>query len=111
MTDNDFLNYSDRLFAYLDNQIDILNLAIDSLHTGNVLTLEEEGSGEKIIINRHIPKQELWIASKGGGYHFSFNGENWIAQKDGCEFFAVLSKIISELLGQDVEICGSSDLI
>ena len=104
MTESEFLNYSDRLFAYLDKQIEILELDIDSQHTGNVLTLECDDTGEKIIINRHTPNQELWIASKSGGYHFSFDGTAWRAQKDGSEFFAVLNEVMGGLLGQNVEI-------
>lgn len=104
MTESEFLNYSDRLFAYLDKQIEVLELDIDSQHTGNVLTLECDDTGEKIIINRHTPNQELWIASKTGGYHFSFDGKAWRAQKDGSEFFAILNDVLSTLTDQTVNI-------
>ena len=72
MTESEFLQHSDGLFAYIEDQID-----------------------EQIIVNRHTPNQELWIAAKSGGYHFAEQGGRWLATRDGREFFAVLSEALS----------------
>ena len=28
------------------------------------------GDGGKIIVNRHVPNREIWVAARSGGFHF-----------------------------------------
>ncbi len=106
MTESEFLNYSDQLFAHIDNQIDDLDLDVDCQSSGNVLTLEIDDSGEQIIINRHTPNQELWIAAKSGGFHFSHKDGQWLATRDNAEFFATLNEVLSTALNGQVSIAA-----
>jgi len=66
-----------------------------------VLELEFEG-GSKIIVNRHGPAREIWVAARSGGYHFRFDGERWVNTRDGDELFAALSRCVSEQSGSPV---------
>ena len=86
MTESEFLQHSDGLLAYIEDQIDEQGLDFDCQRSGNVLTIEAD-DGTQIIVNRHTPNQELWIAAKKGG--------RWLATRDGREFFAVLSEALS----------------
>jgi CyaY protein len=63
-----------------------------------VLELEFE-DGSKIIVNRHGPAREIWVAAKSGGYHFRFDGARWVNTRDGDELFAALSRYVSEQSG------------
>ena len=75
MTESEFLQHSDGLFAYIEDQIDEQGLDFDCQRSGNVLTIEAD-DGTQIIVNRHTPNQELWIAAKSGGYHFTKQGDD-----------------------------------
>ena len=66
-----------------------------------VLELEFEDGG-KIIVNRHGPAREIWVAARSGGYHFRFAGERWVNTRDGDELFAALSRYVSEQSGSPV---------
>ncbi len=66
-----------------------------------VLEIEFE-DGSKIIVNRHGPAREIWIAAKSGGLHFRFDGTHWVNTRDGSEIFAALSKLVSQQSGQPV---------
>ena len=66
-----------------------------------VLELEFE-DGSKIIVNRHGPAREIWVAAKSGGYHFRFDRERWVNTRDGDELFAALSRYVSEQSGSPV---------
>ena len=103
MTESEFLQHSDQLFAYIEDQIDEWGLDCDCLLSGNVLTLEAD-DGTQIIVNRHTPNQELWIAAKSGGYHFQYKNGAWLASRDGSEFYTVLSQTLSDLLGVSVTV-------
>jgi len=94
MNETEFLRYSDQLFAHIEDQLDQCGADFDCEHNGNVLTIEAD-NGTQIIVNRHTPNQELWIAAKSGGYHFAEQGGRWLATRDGREFFAVLSEALS----------------
>ena len=103
MNETEFVTLSENIFDYIDDYvIDHFN-AFDTEKSGNVLTLEHE-DGAQIIINRHAANQELWIAAKSGGYHFQYNDGAWLASRDGSEFYAVLSQVLGELLGEKVTV-------
>ena len=101
MTETEFLQHSDTLFAHIENELDAYDF--DCLYSGNVLTIEAE-NGTQIIVNRHTPNQELWIAAKSGGYHFAYQNGAWLATRDQSEFFAVLNEALSAALGERVVI-------
>lgn len=101
MTETEFLQYSDALFLHIEDALD--DYDFDCIRAGNVLTLEAE-SGAQIIVNRHTPNQELWIAAKSGGYHFSHQNGQWLSTRDKSEFFAVLSEALSAVAGEEIVI-------
>ena len=103
MTESEFLQHSDALFADIEDQIDEGGWDFDCQFSGNVLTLEAD-DGSQIIVNRHTPNQELWIAAKSGGYHFAERDGHWLATRDGSEFFTVLSEALSAAAGEEVVI-------
>lgn len=63
---------------------------IDPQRTGGLLELSFP-DGSKIVVNTQPPLQELWLAARGGGYHFRCEAGRWVDTKDGGEFFARLS--------------------
>jgi CyaY protein len=64
---------------------------IDPQRTGGLLELSFPG-GSKIVLNTQPPLQELWLASRDGGFHFKLVDGRWHDTKDGREFFEVLSR-------------------
>lgn len=103
MTESEFLQHSDALFAYIEDEIDNAGWDFDCQRSGNVLTIEAE-DGTQVVLNRHTPNRELWIAAKSGGYHFAEQGGRWLATRDGRAFFAVLSEVLSAACGETVDI-------
>lgn len=103
MTETEFLQHSDALFAHIEDALDAYDF--DVMWAGNVLTIEAD-DGTQIIVNRHTPNQELWIAAKSGGYHFAHCDGAWLAARDGSEFFAVLNEVLSVASGETVSIAA-----
>jgi CyaY protein len=75
---------------------------IDAQRTGGLLELSLPG-GSKIIINTQPPLQELWLAAKGGGFHYKWDGQCWRDTRDGSEFMAALSQHASAQAGQALQ--------
>ena len=103
MTESEFIRHTEMLFAHIEDQIDENGCDFDCQPAGNVLTIEAD-DGTQIIVNRHTPNQELWIAAKSGGYHFAEKDGLWLATRDGSEFFAVLNQVLSDAAGEAVTI-------
>ena len=64
---------------------------IDAQRTGGLLELSFP-NGSKIVINTQPPLCELWLAAKGGGWHFKHVAGQWLDSREGGEFFAMLSR-------------------
>ena len=72
---------------------------IDSQRTGGLLELTFPNAS-KIIINTQPPLHEVWLAARGGGFHYRWTAGGWTDTRDGSEFFAALSAHASSQAGQ-----------
>ncbi|WP_299798178.1 iron donor protein CyaY [uncultured Shewanella sp.] len=89
MTDSEFHQLADEMFQAIDTAIeqaiDEQDADIDIDASGNVLQLEFPDTS-KIVINKQEPLHQIWVATKFGGYHFSFVEGQWIDERNGGEF-------------------------
>ncbi len=70
---------------------------IDTHRTGGLLELSLPDRS-KIVINTQPPLQEIWLAARAGGYHFRWVEGRWL-EREGREFFALLSELASQQAG------------
>lgn len=83
-------------------QDDIID--IDCARTGDMLTLTLPNRSQ-IIINLQPPLQELWIAARAGGFHFSWQGDGrWLDGRSGQSFIAVLQASLAEQAGAQLTL-------
>jgi CyaY protein len=107
LTDSEFHLRSQTVLAAIEAaldrwlQDDVID--IDGQRTGGLLELSIPGGG-KIVVNTQPPLHELWLAARKGGYHFRWVGDRWVDSREGGEFFAVLSREISEQAGRTLSI-------
>ena len=85
--------------ATVDGWLDADVIDIDSQRMGGLLELHFPG-GSKIIINLQPPLHEIWLAAKGGGFHYRWSAGRWLDTRDDSEFLAVLSAHASLQAGQ-----------
>ena len=83
----------------VDGWLDADVIDIDTQRTGGLLELHFPG-GSKIIINLQPPLHEIWLAAKGGGFHYRWHAGQWLDTRDNSEFLAVLSAHASLQAGQ-----------
>ncbi|MBE9610160.1 iron donor protein CyaY [Chitinilyticum piscinae] len=106
MTEGEFLVLTDAVFARIETCLDEQDLDIDSLRAGNVLELECD-DGSKVIVNRHTPNQELWLAARNGGFHYRWQAGRWCSTRGEGEFFADLSAALSLHAGEPVVVSAA----
>ena len=89
----------DGIEALIDHWLDEDVIDIDSHRSGGLLELSLPNRS-KLILNTQPPLQELWLAARGGGFHFRFCNGAWLDTKTSAEFHAVLSREASAQAGQ-----------
>ncbi|MGA7181592.1 MAG: iron donor protein CyaY [Thiobacillaceae bacterium] len=63
-----------------------------------ILEIEFE-DGSKIVINRHNPAQEIWVAARSGGFHFRPTGGIWKDSRDSEDLYVKLARLIAQQSG------------
>ena len=97
---------ADAELARLESLLDACDAAFDyEVKPGGVLELEFD-NGTKIIVNRHTAAREIWLAAKSGGFHFRPAEGRWVGTRDGADFYAVLSRCMSEQAGEAISLAG-----
>jgi CyaY protein len=102
LNDADYHRESHAMLARIEAQVDRWLqddvIDIDTHRTGGLLELAFP-NGSKIIINTQPPLHELWLAARGGGFHYRWGGASWVDTRNGSEFLAALSQHASAQAG------------
>ena len=108
MTESEFNQKVDDILIQIEDAIDQSGADIDYDSAGGVLTLTFEDDS-KIIINRQTPLKQIWLATRGGGFHFDYNTEKnqWQLENDTLEFFDALSQHSSAQAGTNIELLAN----
>ncbi len=101
MTESEFNEVADAVFARIEQAIDASAADIDYDSNGAVMQIEFEDGG-KLIVNRHAPNQEIWLAAKSGGFHFAYRDGNWVSRRDGSELYAKLGELVRMGSGEEI---------
>lgn len=103
LSDSEYQHLSGEALARIEGTIDRWLqddvIDIDAQRTGGLLELSLP-DGSKLIVNTQPPLRELWLAARGGGFHFRHVDGAWRDTRDGVEFFQRLSEAASVQSGQ-----------
>ena len=89
--------------AALDDAIDASDTDLDWSLNDGVLTIDCGRDG-KLIVNRHVPNREIWVAAKSGGFHFRGTGGAWRDSRAGEELGAALGRLLRDQAGLTVDL-------
>ncbi len=96
------MSQAESLLKAIEAACDRLNEAtdadIDNQRSGGMVTLVFANRSQ-IVINLQKPLHEVWMAAKAGGFHYQFDGKQWMDSKGSGEFFAALSRCASAQAG------------
>ncbi len=95
MTDLEFMDRAESVLKSIESSCDHFNdqtdVDIDNQRVGGMITLTFENRSQ-IVVNLQKPLHEIWLAARSGGYHFKYEGGQWVDTKGQGEFFATLSR-------------------
>jgi CyaY protein len=105
MSDAEYHRLTGELLASIEATADRLLqddvVDIDTQRTGGLLELTFPDRS-KIVVNTQPPLHEVWLAARGGGFHYRYVQGAWRDTRDGSEFFDALSRHASAQAGKAV---------
>ena len=101
MSETQFNETVDAVLLAIEQQLEVAGSDIDCETAAGILTLEFD-DGSKIIINRQTPNREIWVAARGGGFHFREVGSNWVDTRGGPALHERLRLAVREQGGDDI---------
>ena len=107
ITESEFVAAADRTLAAVGEALDAALATSDadidwSLNDG-ILEIDCGGGG-KLIVNRHVPNREIWVAARSGGFHFRPKEGRWRDTRSGDELAAALAALLRVQGGLTMEL-------
>jgi CyaY protein len=102
MTPSEFDSLADAMLERIARTVEESGADCDCEPKGSGVLELEFADGTRIVVNRHSAARQIWVAARSGGYHFRWNGSDWVDTREGGELLAALSKLVSEQSGRAV---------
>lgn len=103
MNDSEFHQIVDNYLMLIESALDEAMVDFDYETSSGVLKLAFSDRSQ-IIINRQEPLHQIWVATKFDGHHFELLKGQWIDNRTGAEFFALVTNAIERQSGELIEI-------
>jgi CyaY protein len=102
MTPSEFDSLADAMLERIARAVEESGANCDCESKGSGVLELEFADGSRVVVNRHSAARQIWVAAKSGGYHFRWNGSDWVGTREDGELLAALSKLVSEQSGEAV---------
>ncbi len=106
-TDSVFIANADATLAAIGRALDAALEASDadadwSLNDG-ILEIDCDEGG-KLIVNRHVPNREIWVAARSGGFHFRAEAGRWLDTRSAQDLPTTLTRLLREQAGITIDL-------
>ncbi len=106
-TESEFVTAADAALAAIGQALDAALADADAdldwtLHDG-ILEIDCGGGG-KLVVNRHVPNREIWVAARSGGFHFAAREGAWRDTRSGAELGTALGALLRTQGGLEVAL-------
>ena len=79
--------------------------ALDADSTGDMVTVTGNKSGQKVVVNTQRAVHQIWVAGKGAGIHFSWDGSRWLDDKGKqIELIAWVAECVEAASGEKLTL-------
>jgi CyaY protein len=100
--ESDFSALTDAVLAAIGAALDKDDADVDWTINDGVLTIDCADAG-RLIVNRHAPSREIWVAARSGGFHFRARDGEWRDTRDASELGEALARLLREQAGIAVD--------
>jgi CyaY protein len=109
VSDSAFIASADQTLACIGTAVDVAlehsDADVDWSCNEGILEIDCGAQG-KLIVNRHVPNREIWVAARSGGFHFRAVDGRWRDTRSGDELAGMLVRLLRDQAGLDVDLSG-----
>lgn len=103
MDEREFTEQAERALAHIEAVLETVDQGLDfELGAGGVLQVDFD-DGSQMVINRHGAAREIWVAARSGGFHYRWQGTEWVDTRGGESLMQALSRLVSLQLGCPIQ--------
>ncbi len=107
MTESEFLHIANKTLSCVqdaaDDWFEQLDVDIDALRDGNVLTLILNNATH-VVVNLQTPLREIWMAGPSGAYHYQYQSNVWIDTRGGVPLLEAIAAECGRIVSQPLTI-------
>ncbi|MEO8740437.1 MAG: iron donor protein CyaY [Casimicrobiaceae bacterium] len=100
--DSDFSALADRVLRAIGAALDAADADVDWTLNDGVLTIDCGADG-KLIVNRHVPSGEIWVAARSGGFHFGVHDGGWRDTRNASALGVALGGLLRAQAGVEAD--------
>ena len=104
LNENEFIRKAAETLNRIENLLLESGVDLDVEMVGDGVMEIQFSNGSKIVVNRHQVAQEIWVAARSGGFHFRWNGLDWLETRGGEALLPMLSRLVSSQAGEVVNL-------
>lgn len=106
MDEREFAERAEQMLAHIESVLEGVDQGLDyEVAPGGILEIEFE-DGSQVIINRHMAAREIWVAARSGGFHFRWDGADWVDTRSGESLAFRLGEVLSSQAGVPIVFPG-----
>lgn len=106
MDEREFAERAEQMLAHIESVLEGVDQGLDyEVAPGGILEIEFE-DGSQVIINRHMAAREIWVAARSGGFHFRWDGADWVDTRSGKSLLSCLGEVLSSQAGVPIIFPG-----
>lgn len=104
MNEREFAARADAALQQIEDAIAGSTADLDFDRVGDGVLEIRLADGGKVVVNRHVAAQEIWVAARCGGFHFRWDGTFWVDTRSAGELLSTLSALLVEQAGVRVSL-------
>jgi CyaY protein len=102
MTDQEYQDRADTCLARVARWVDrVDDDGLDMTMTDGLVALEFD-DGAKYVLNRQGGSRQMWFAAGARAWHYGWNGDAWVDDRDGHRLEARIVEVVTAKLGHAV---------
>ena len=104
MDQQEFLQLADACLEHFADALEEYDPdEVDFTSTDGVLTIEFP-DGARYVLNRQTAASQMWFAAGARAWHYNWNGDTWVNDRDEHELRMCVSTSVSEKVGREVKL-------
>lgn len=89
--ERDYHQLADAALGQIEARLEAADIDFE-FAAGGILEVDLEDGG-KIVVNKQAATQEIWVAARSGGFHYRWDGADWVDTRTGEALHTAMTRL------------------